>query len=414
VINYDFQAPIGQYGQVRESYHALRPLHLFLQDFGDRLAPLSSHFPINIPASVDDRKILRWCLRSDGKQGFLFINNYQRIESLPDHPGVRFSVTLDNEKITLPSRPVDIPSGLYTFWPLNFDLSGALLKYATVQPICQIDLEDGPCYVFASAIGIASEFVFDEQTVIKVEAPSGQQERKNKRLTLTGLTPGPDCLIRITCANKQKASILLLDHVLARQLYKLTVWGRDRLFLCEESLYVDGSILHVQSSQSEMVFSVYPAPHSINGAQGHALTANSYGIFTVTGCPLQPLKFTLKCITLRLAGVPAGQTWPGSSSSTTRGCCFAAADILQVKLPLGGLDGVHEALLVIDYVGDCARAYMGENLIDDHYYYGPSWEIGLSRFKPEVLQKGLSLHFIPLLPGAPIYFHPDHFLSLAT
>jgi len=408
VINYDFQAPIGQYGQVRESYHALRPLHLFLQDFGDRLAPLSSYFPVNIPASIDDRKILRWCLRSDGKQGFLFINNYQRIESLPDHPGVRFSVTLDDEKITLPSSPVDIPSGLYTFWPLNFDLNGALLKYATAQPICQIDLEDGPCYVFASASGIASEFVFDEQTVIKVESPSGQQERKNKRLTLTGLTPGPDCLIRLTCANGQKASILLLDHLLARQLYRLNVWGRDRLFLCEESLYVDGSTLHVQSTNPEMVFSVYPAPRNIEGARGHALTSNCHGIFTRYRVPTPAVQIRIEVLHTQAGGpCPPVRIGPAAVAQPPEDTAFTTADILQVKFPLGGLDVVHEVLLVTDYVGDCARAYMGENLIDDHFYYGSSWEIGLSRFKPEILQKGLSLHFIPLLPGAPIYFPPE-------
>lgn len=408
VINYDFQAPIGQYGQVRESYHALRPLHLFLHDFGDRLAPLSPHLPASMPASVDDRKTLRWCLRSDGSQGFLFINNHQRIESLPDQLGIRFSVTLDGEKITLPSRPVDIPSGLYTFWPLNFNLNGALLKYATAQPICQLSLEDGPCYVFASASGIASEFVFDEQSVIKIDAPSGQQERKNKLMSLTGLIPGPDCLIRLTCANGTSVSILLLDHILARQLYKLNVWGRERLFLCGESLYVDGSTLHVQSTDPEMVFSVYPAPRSVEGARGHGLTANCYGIFTRYRIPTPAVQIHIEvhhtqaggpCQTVRIG--PAGVAQPPEDAA------FAAADILQVKFPLGGLDDVHEALLITDYVGDCARAYMGENLIDDHFYYGSSWEVGLGRFKPEILQKGLSLHFIPLLPDAPIYFPPE-------
>ena len=45
VINYDFQAPLGQYGQVRSSYHALRLLHSFLNDFGARLAPLPMTSP---------------------------------------------------------------------------------------------------------------------------------------------------------------------------------------------------------------------------------------------------------------------------------------------------------------------------------------------------------------------------------
>ncbi|WP_211294869.1 beta-galactosidase, partial [Streptomyces glaucescens] len=38
VLTYDFQAPLGEYGQVRPSYHALRLQHLLLADFGDRIA----------------------------------------------------------------------------------------------------------------------------------------------------------------------------------------------------------------------------------------------------------------------------------------------------------------------------------------------------------------------------------------
>jgi len=33
VKNYDFQAPLGQYGQIREQYHLLRRLHLFLHEW---------------------------------------------------------------------------------------------------------------------------------------------------------------------------------------------------------------------------------------------------------------------------------------------------------------------------------------------------------------------------------------------
>ncbi|MFV0337700.1 MAG: hypothetical protein ACK5LK_05595 [Chthoniobacterales bacterium] len=44
LINYDFQAPLRQYGQRGPAYDALRVLHLFLHDFGSDLAPLPPHF----------------------------------------------------------------------------------------------------------------------------------------------------------------------------------------------------------------------------------------------------------------------------------------------------------------------------------------------------------------------------------
>ena len=52
IINYDFQAPIGQFGQIRDSYHALRVLHLFINDFGSTLAPMASFFPATMPSSL--------------------------------------------------------------------------------------------------------------------------------------------------------------------------------------------------------------------------------------------------------------------------------------------------------------------------------------------------------------------------
>ncbi|WP_243663457.1 beta-galactosidase [Rhodothermus marinus] len=44
-INYDFQAPIGQYGQLRPSFHYLKLLHFFLQDYGTRLPRWPSSCP---------------------------------------------------------------------------------------------------------------------------------------------------------------------------------------------------------------------------------------------------------------------------------------------------------------------------------------------------------------------------------
>ncbi len=43
VKNYDFQAPLGEYGQLRPQYHWLRRLHLFLHDYGNALAA-NAHF----------------------------------------------------------------------------------------------------------------------------------------------------------------------------------------------------------------------------------------------------------------------------------------------------------------------------------------------------------------------------------
>ena len=60
VKDYDYQAPLGQYGQIRPHYHLLRRLHLFLHDFGERLAGMPAVLPDSIPQGREDVSTLRW------------------------------------------------------------------------------------------------------------------------------------------------------------------------------------------------------------------------------------------------------------------------------------------------------------------------------------------------------------------
>ena len=75
VKNYDFNAPLGEYGQINLQYHWLRRLHLFLHDFGGALAPMPVFLPDRQPTNKADLATLRWAVRSDGRRGFVFVNN---------------------------------------------------------------------------------------------------------------------------------------------------------------------------------------------------------------------------------------------------------------------------------------------------------------------------------------------------
>ena len=45
VKNYDFQAPLGEFGQTLPHYYMLRKLHLFMHDYAETLAPMDATFP---------------------------------------------------------------------------------------------------------------------------------------------------------------------------------------------------------------------------------------------------------------------------------------------------------------------------------------------------------------------------------
>jgi beta-galactosidase len=69
---------------------------------------------------------------------------------------------------------------------------------------------------------------------------------------------------------------------------------------------------------------------------------------------------------------------------------------------------VSDVYLDIRYVGDEARLYSKSALLDDDFYDGLPWEIGLKRFEPEKEGGLLKLGILPLRSDAPIYL-PERF-----
>ncbi|MDB5326436.1 MAG: hypothetical protein JWM57_2005, partial [Phycisphaerales bacterium] len=135
---YDFQTALGEFGQIRPQYHLLRPLHLFLADFGPRLATMATALP-DVELTRDDTHTLRYGVRTDGDSGFVFINNYQRLLPMPAKPDVQFSFKLKEGALTFPAAPVSVAADRAFAWPFNLDLGdGITLSYATAQLVCTI------------------------------------------------------------------------------------------------------------------------------------------------------------------------------------------------------------------------------------------------------------------------------------
>ena len=87
VISYDFQAPLGEYGQERESFRKIKSLHLFLQSFGSELALMAPYAPAQRPKDAADLSTPRMMLRANGNSGFLFVNNYVRKHEMAERRG---------------------------------------------------------------------------------------------------------------------------------------------------------------------------------------------------------------------------------------------------------------------------------------------------------------------------------------
>jgi len=82
---------------------------------------------------------------------------------------------------------------------------------------------------------------------------------------------------------------------------------------------------------------------------------------------------------------------------------FAGAAVWNLKIPAQSMTGLSDIYLRIRYAGDVARLSLDGRLLDDDFYNGRTWEIGLKRFLPDSFGKKLEVSVLPLPRQAPIY-----------
>ncbi|MGI5458900.1 beta-galactosidase [Streptomyces sp. CA-249302] len=408
VLTYDFQAPLGEHGQYRPSYHELRLQHLLLAEYGHVVAPMESVLPERQPDGQGDRETLRWAVRSDGTSGFLFVNNHQPHEPLPDHPATSFTIELPGAGgvLSLPSSPVTVPAGAYFCWPLRLDVAGLRLEWATAQPVCTVDVDGRTVLVLAAADGIDPELALDERTLTSVTAPTGEVGRADGRVLVTGLRPGTDALVEVGTADGGRVGLLVLDAATARTLYRGEAWGAERLVLCADGVVFDHDEVRVHSRAERPSFAVWPAPErELAGAVAERAdgvfqryTVEADGIGTVPKARVE-LTRAAGAAPVAVTGVLGRASAPGDKVFDT-----VAAEY-RVEVPEGLPDG---AVLRVRWTGDVARAYVGDVLVADQFYSGRVWDIGLGG----VRGASLLLRVVPLAGDAAVYL-PEGFREAA-
>ncbi len=132
ILNYDFHTCLTQYGEVREQYRLLNLLHLFVNDFGELLAPME-YVGGMTKADPDDLRSLRYCMRTDGDGGFVFLSNYQRLAAMEEMR----DVTIDTGTVVFPT--ISLRSGLSLILPFRIPIAGRMLTYATGQLLCRTE-----------------------------------------------------------------------------------------------------------------------------------------------------------------------------------------------------------------------------------------------------------------------------------
>ena len=144
VINYDFRAPIRQYGQISDTYKEIKLLAFFLKDFGEDIAVLQTEIYPEIK-NAEDLDTLRTAWRHDEHHGYIFFNNYQRRRHMKVHENVILEGKCE-EKIQFPA--ITIFPDTYGFFPYHMKLENTELIRAVASPLCILEGNEENEYVF--------------------------------------------------------------------------------------------------------------------------------------------------------------------------------------------------------------------------------------------------------------------------
>lgn len=373
VKDYDFTAPLGAFGQVRERYHRLRLQHLFVRDFGDLLAHMPAHFPEQRPPTPDDVSLLRWSVRSDGRSGFLFFNNHHRSQPWPARKQVQFALGFDTGTRLVPREPLSVPTGACGIWPVNLDCAGIRLDYATAQLIARLEAENARWLFFTANEGIAPEFAF-----------AGESPRRCQ----------PGLGIAFTRLNRDgaKVNFVVLSSDQGRQFWKIPWAGRDRVVLSSNALLPDGgSQIRLETLGDEAPrFAVFPELTGVR-LENRAVRGRKRGVFTeyAMAKPTVPRE-RIGALPIK-AAVLHGTNAPNAMDESV----WADAAIWRLRVPAAWPQ--RATLLRIHFIGDVARLYAGGKLVADKFYNGQPFDFALWRLSPDQ-RETLELRVMPLVP----------------
>lgn len=375
-ITYDYQSPLGEFGRIGESYDRIRSLSLFMEAFGEIIAPMGTVLPEGQSSlAPEDVDTLRWCMRQKDGSGFVFLNNFQDHIDMPDREHVRLELKTSRGQASFPHEgTLTLKSGFSAVLPFHVELEGIHIVSATVQPLTKLSDDGSSVLVFYAHDALAPELILDRRGITAIQADGGSFEQDD-RLFLVTPGVGKQHSINIELRDGRNVTILVLSREEALQTYKLRVWGEDRLLISSSSLYAKNErLITTSSGRNSWTVSAYPTNNlSLQSDQGET-GERQEGLFRTYALSVASYEAAVRIEkpSERNALVQVDTNWP---------------------------EQVSDVFLHIEYDGDVAGAYLDNRLLTDHIHYGKPWPIGLKLFKEDLEGKTINLAITPLRKG---------------
>jgi hypothetical protein len=367
--SYDFQAPISEFGFLRQSYKNLKILHHFIRDFGQDLAESVVVEPTNPVHDERNTKDLRYVARVNGNSGFLFLGNTQVRIHMPDKK-VRFQINLPDEVLEFPRKGFLLKGETTAILPFNLKLNTALLKYATAQPVSRFQEDKESVFFLMKFNDVPVELAFDTNTIKEIHANGWKKETENGVIYLTKNTDF-DKAVEVTDQQGNISKIQIISREQAENSWRLKIQGKESLLITESDLMDDKDQIELrQINKTQFHLNVFPKPKkdlTINGLQ---LQTSDKGIFREYSTKLKPVDTHV-------------QVKKENS------------DKVIVQIPNELPNHCRDLVISLDYLGGSAAAKIKGQIVTDHLFHGPEWNFGLKRYISKFHSEELVFEILP-------------------
>ena len=342
-ISYDFQAPIGEFGQTNESFHRLKLLHEFVNTFGDLLAPMQTVLPEN-NAEIKAKNInmLRYAVRHKDNSGFLFVNNFQDDTLMTKKENIKIELNTSKKSISIPKgKGFSIESDENAIFPFNFNMNGFSLNYATAQLFTTFVHGDISYYIFFMPEGVEPEFSFENSNNLIIKNKKSAKIIKNKsRWLVNGLGSDSFEFVLKNKNNGSSTKVLVLSKEFALKSWSTKIDDKKYIMFSNVNVLQEESGFRLLSKgERKFSLSVYPKINKlatidkgmIKGVSKHAIFSH----FEVE-LPEVKLQFTSKKVSEKR---------------------------LVVDFKGGIPEGLSNVYLKMDYIGDTVMGFLNNELV---------------------------------------------------
>jgi hypothetical protein len=352
-LSYDYQAPLGEFLQTRESYRRLRALHGTLRTFEGLLARAGVALPSGTEdLTAADNRSLRAAVRSDGQECLLFLNNFQDHAPISDKEGIRITLKTEGDTFTIP-RPglpaLSLAAGESCVLPAGIRILGAVIRYASVQILYKVCAANETTLFCMRPDGMRGEIDLGGYGFLTFSG----EEFEEQSIAL------PEGSLTVLVFSRREAMKLSLQEI----------GGRKHVLYTGAAAYADNSGIVLECGLPEAELRVFP-PVMVSG--GSNQPDGRFSLHRVSAAPVS-LNVGVRVL------------------SDTR-CCLTLPPMPEA---------LADALLTIGYEGDTAQLFDNGRRLADNFCNGMPWETSLRALE---LPGGgdITLHIVPRKEGVAV------------